>query len=156
MSENYVIRRARAEDAPLIGMHRARMFHDMGELPDSDFDELRRNSESWIATRLASGEYLGWLIEHAGEVVAGGGLLLRETWPVPGCCRPGRWGYIGNIYTEPQHRRRGLARLIMETILDWCAANNIDHVTLAASSAGRPLYELLGFVPTNDMRLQRR
>jgi hypothetical protein len=34
------------------------------------------------------------------------------------------------------------------------AARRIRRVVLHASDQGRPLYERLGFVPTNEMRLQ--
>jgi len=121
------------------------MFRDMGDLSPDDFEVLRKASEDWLAPRLASGEYVGWLVEQNGVVVAGGGVLLREMWPVPGCCRAGRWAHVGNVYTERGHRRRGLAQAVMEAILQWCKSNAIDHVTLAASREGRPLYEFLGF-----------
>src|ERR1700682_2502309 len=150
-----VIRRAHAGDAATIARHRASMFRDMGDLPTDDFEALRSASEEWLAPRLASGEYVGWLVEQDGAVVAGGGALLRELWPVPGCCRAGRWAHVGNVYTEPAHRRRGLARLVMETILAWCGSQAIDHVTLAASRAGRPLYEALEF-EADDMAMKLR
>ena len=121
------------------------MFRDMGQLSSVDFEDLCKASEDWLAPRLANGEYIGWLVEHCGGVVAGGGVLIREMWPVPGCCRAGRWAHVGNVYTEPTHRRQGLARSLMETILQWCRSNAIDHITLAASREGRPLYQMLGF-----------
>jgi len=145
LNEPIAIRRANVGDAAAIARHRAAMFRDMGELSQDDFEVLRKASEDWLAPRLASGEYVGWLVEQNGVVVAGGGVLLREMWPVPGCCRTGRWAHVGSVYTEPSHRRRGLARSVMEAILQWCKSNAIDHVTLAASREGRPLYEFLGF-----------
>ena len=86
------------------------------------------------------------------EIVAGGGIHLRETAPVPGCCRKGRGGHIVNVYTVEAHRRRGLACFLMRTILERSMCNRLDQITLTASDSGRPLYESLGFVPTHDMR----
>ena len=139
------IRRAHAGDAATIAWQRAAMFRDMGDLATEDFELLRKASEDWLRPRLANGEYLGWLVEEGSLVVAGGGVLLREMWPVPGCCRVGRWAHVGNVYSEPSHRRRGLARSVMEAILVWCRSNAIDYVTLATSREGRPLYESLEF-----------
>jgi GNAT superfamily N-acetyltransferase len=150
-----VIRRAHAGDAATIARHRAAMFRDMGDLPADDFAALCMTSEDWLAPRLANGEYVGWLVEQDGVVVAGGGVLLREMWPVPGCCRAGRWAHVGNVYTEPSCRRQGLARRVMETILEWCRSQAIDHVTLAASREGRPLYEFLEF-EADDMAMKLR
>jgi GNAT superfamily N-acetyltransferase len=67
----------------------------------------------------------------------------------------GRWGHIASLYTEPSHRRRGLARRLMRTILDWCMVHQVDHVTLSASDEGRPLYESLSFSTTSEMSLSK-
>jgi GNAT superfamily N-acetyltransferase len=60
--------------------------------------------------------------------------------------------YIVNVYTEPEHRRRGLSRRLMEEVIAWCRANGMTRITLHASRAGRRMYEDLGFVTTNEMR----
>ena len=61
---------------------------------------------------------------------------------------------ILNVYTEPEFRRQGVARRIMETILHWIRARGLRSAHLHASDEGRVLYEKLGFVATNEMRLR--
>jgi GNAT superfamily N-acetyltransferase len=138
-NDGYVIRPAGAHDAQLIALQRASMFRDVGSVSTEESELLRKASEPWLSSRLTNGDYIGWLVENRRIVVAGGGILVRELGPVPGCYRVGRWGHIANLYTEPAHRRRGLARRLMKTILDWCTVHGVDHVTLAASDEGRPL-----------------
>jgi GNAT superfamily N-acetyltransferase len=58
------------------------------------------------------------------------------------------------MYTEPEYRRRGLARKLMEIMIAWCKQEAFGSVLLHASDEGRPLYEALGFVATNEMRLK--
>jgi hypothetical protein len=41
-------------------------------------------------------------------------------------------------------------------MIDWCRTQGFMNVTLHASDKGRPLYESLGFEPTNEMRLDLR
>lgn len=149
----YTVRLAGVADAAIIASHRASMFRDMGEMAPADVPIMERSMTPWFAERLASGEYIGWLVEYQAVVVAGGGVLVRDLWATQRSLVPGRHAHIGNVYTDPAHRRRGLARLIMETIIDWCAANAIDYVTLSASPQGRPLYEQLGFAA--DRRAMR-
>jgi GNAT superfamily N-acetyltransferase len=133
------------------------MFLDMGSVSAEECGMLRQAAEPWMAGLLASEEYAGWLAECGGEIVAGGGVFLLQLGPGPGRYRLGRWAHVANVYTERTHRRRGLARRLMQTILEWCAANAIDQVTLATSDEGRPLYESLGFKPTTaDMRLEAK
>jgi GNAT superfamily N-acetyltransferase len=141
----YALRRAEPQDAAIIATHRASMFLDMGEISAAQVPLLEAVMTPWFAERMERGEYVGWLVEYDARVVAGGGVLLRDLWAMPRALAPGRNAHVGNVYTEPAHRRHGLARLIMEAILDWCAAHAIPLITLSASPDGRPLYEQLGF-----------
>jgi len=63
-------------------------------------------------------------------------------------------GYVLNVYVEPAHRKRGLARAVIEAALDACRARRIRIVSLHASESGRSLYARLGFEPTTEMRLE--
>jgi hypothetical protein len=40
----------------------------------------------------------------------------------------------------------------MRHVLAWCRTRGLVRVVLHASASGRPLYEKLGFVATNEMR----
>ena len=61
MPEQFHVRLATPADADIIGWHRARMFHDMGDIPDHLFDEFRTMSRDRVREQLVSGEYVGWL-----------------------------------------------------------------------------------------------
>ena len=61
--------------------------------------------------------------------------------------------YAHSVYTEVAYRRKGLARRILNAMIDDCRANEWPRISLHASELGRPLYESLGFVDTNEMRL---
>ena len=106
---DYFLRSAAPQDAGLIAAQRAAMFRDMGHVSPEQSERLREASEPWVAGLLAQGHYFGWLVEYGTAVVAGGGIILRDWMPAPGCYRVGRWGHIVNVYTHPDHRRRGLA-----------------------------------------------
>src|SRR5215472_10169936 len=99
----------------------------------------------WVRRKMESGDYLAWFAEAAdGLIAAGAGLWLMEWMPHrPG--GPGRRGNILNVYTQPAYRRRGLARHLMNQILEWERKREIEVVILHASDEGRPLYESMGF-----------
>jgi GNAT superfamily N-acetyltransferase len=61
---------------------------------------------------------------------------------------------ILNVYTEAEFRRRGIAQRVMAVIIAWAEAYGLRGVNLHASDEGRVLYEKLGFVQTNEMRLR--
>ena len=108
---------------------------------------------AWVQPRIASGEYLTWFAIAADGSIAGGAGLWLMDWPPHMIGAGARRGNILNVYTEPVHRRQGMARALMQVALDWCAANRVGAVILHASPEGRGLYESLGFGSTNEMRL---
>jgi GNAT superfamily N-acetyltransferase len=57
-----------------------------------------------------------------------------------------------NVYTEPGSRRRGIARALMQAMMEWATDQGFDRLLLHASDGARPLYRSLGFSPTNEMR----
>ncbi|WP_330186321.1 GNAT family N-acetyltransferase [Dactylosporangium sp. AC04546] len=64
-------------------------------------------------------------------------------------------GYVFNVATDPQYRRRGFSTACMRALLDWFAANDVAVVNLRASDDGLPVYTRLGFElqPGPAMRL---
>lgn len=152
--EGYRIRPATLADARVIAHHRTAMYHDMKALADDHLEEYQTNSAAWLSEVIRDGTYQGWLMESGGAVIAGGGLLLSAIGPIPGILAPDRNAHIVNVYTEPEHRRRGLARALLQHMLQWCAEQKIPDVTLTASEEGYALYQSLGFVRSMHMRLQ--
>ena len=162
MPNEFNVRLATPADADIIGWHRARMFHDMGDIPDHLFEEFRTLSRSRLHEQLTSGEYVGWLaspVDSLGQIIAGTGAQLRRVMPHPltgpngeAGIAEGRHAIIINVFTEPEWRRRGVAALLMRHLIAWSREERLDRLVLHASDDGRALYEKLGFVLTNEMK----
>jgi len=125
------------------------MFTDMGLAFDAPL--LDRTFREWLAAMMPAGTYRAWVVEYEGDIVAGGGASVLP-WP-PGPNYAGdRIAVVYNVYTEPAHRRHGLARRLMDTIHAWCRENGVSSVALNASHDGRRLYESMGYqLPTSPM-----
>jgi GNAT superfamily N-acetyltransferase len=149
----YRIRQATVADVDAIVRHRVRMFMDMGELEPGDAPAVESATRARLGVELVSGQYVAWLVEAGNEVVAGAGVLLHQYYPNAENPRGRPTAYILNVYTEPEHRRQGLAQKLVEEILAWCRANDFPRASLHASDAGRAVYEGLGFKPSNEMRV---
>lgn len=150
------IRRASVEDLKHILHHRLAMFLEMGFHDAAVLDHVEAVSREYFSEALRIGAYLGWLAEEPDGRVVGGGGILVAAWPgFPGDALAKR-AWILNMYTEPRARQRGVARRLMQAMTDWCRSEGYGAVWLHASSAGRPLYESMGFQPTNEMRLKLR
>jgi GNAT superfamily N-acetyltransferase len=149
----YRIRIATPRDLDVILHHRRRMFEDMGFRDENALAEMLETSSPRLGNGLEDGSYRGWLVEtEGGEIVAGGGVIRHPFHSHPRDPRSER-AWIVNMFTEEEHRRRGLARRLLETILDALRHEGMRFVYLHASAEARPLYESLGFTPTNEMKL---
>ncbi len=155
MQSDYKIRLATIDDADIIARHRAAMFFDMRYIDEQQAQNVEINSLPMLREMLVSGEYRGWLVEFEGQVIAGGGMILRRLLPRLGCFSGGQEAYILNMFTEREHRRKNLARHLMQVMIEWCQENKMGRISLHASDAGRPLYESLGFGTTNEMMLKQ-
>jgi len=154
--KQYTIRQATPDDLDTIMSHRRSMVLDMGRKDDADLAESMRTSRDFFSARLANGAYRAWLVEsEPGHVVAGAGVIIFEYHSSPLDPTPRR-PMVVNVFTERRHRRRGIARKLMELIIGWCRAEGFGSMLLHASDEGRALYDSLGFKPTNEMRLMLR
>jgi GNAT superfamily N-acetyltransferase len=145
----YTIRRAAGPDMATIARHRRAMFEDLGAT--TDLDAVERAFAAWLPARLDA-TYFHWLADHEGDAIASAGILLLDWPPSPRDPRGGL-GFVYNVYVAPVHRRRGLARALMLALHEWAQARGLGAVALHASEHGRPLYEALGYLPTNEMRI---
>jgi GNAT superfamily N-acetyltransferase len=157
---NTDIRVATIDDIPEILRQRRAMYEDMKyeDMQYRDADKLSAMvsvSASYVAKALADGSFRAWLASARGRVVAGGAIVISP-WPAHPYDLECRRATILNVYTYPDHRRRGIARRLMQTMIEWCRCENFAGVTLHASKDGRHLYESLGFEPSNEMRLKLR
>src|SRR5207253_9571536 len=125
--------------------HRVSMFTAMGV--ETNEPLMRRTFSAWLHEQLPAGTYRAWLVEADGVVVAGAG-MTQLTWPPGPRDFSGRLPIVYNVYTEPAHRRRGLARALMEAIHQWCRTEGYQLIGLAASDEGLPLYDSLGYKPS--------
>jgi GNAT superfamily N-acetyltransferase len=155
MSDTWIIRPARPDELSIVLHHRRQMYVDMGTRDEQMLDKIEQASRDLFGEALRNGTYRGWFVEADGNVIAGAGVLLLTFQPGTTEPRPVR-PFIVNVYTERGYRRRGLARRMMEEIVAWCREQGYAGVNLHASDEGRPLYESMGFVATNEMRLRLR
>ena len=153
LPEGYAVRRASTDDINILVAHRRAMFLDMGYRDETALDSMAAKCHTWLLARMNRGEYLAWLaIAPDGSIVAGTGLWLMD-WP-PHMIGTGPRGNILNVYTAVEFRRRGLAGELMKAAMQWCRSNGVDIVVLHASPEGRRLYESMGFVESNEMRIK--
>jgi GNAT superfamily N-acetyltransferase len=148
------IRAATPDDLETILYQRMAMFRAMGFREPAVLDSIRRDSIEYLRDALKQGSYRGWFAVTASGAVAAGCGVLIAAWPGGPWDGQARRAWVLNVYSEPAYRRRGLARQLMQVAIDWARSEGFRILSLHASREGRPLYQSLGFEPTNEMRLR--
>jgi len=151
---NIKMRRACAEDLKHILHHRLAMFEEMGFREAAVLDRVEAVSREYFTQALQAGTYVGWMAEAAGGQVVGRGGIVIAAWPGFPVEQHAKRVWILNMYTEPRARRCGVARKLMQAMIEWCRSEGYHSVSLHASEAGRSLYESMGFRQTNEMSLR--
>lgn len=147
---NYTLRTLTGADLDLVCRHRAEMFREAGT-PDPTLAAMDAPFRDWLQPRLHDGRYFGFAAEHAGDAIAAVGLMEID-WP-PHPQHPGddRRGYVLNVYVEPAHRGRGVARMLMDASDVEFRRRGIGYAILHSTTAGRPVYERAGWSATSEM-----
>lgn len=114
-----------------------------GEVP---MDTVRRESEAYYRRALAKGRHAAFFALDGDRIIGTGGVSFYTVMPTYHNST-GRKAYLMNLYTDPAYRRRGIARQMVNLLLEECRARGISQVTLEATEMGRPLYEAMGFRP---------
>jgi GNAT superfamily N-acetyltransferase len=149
---SYSIRPASVADVAHVVHHREQMFREMRTV--CDYAAMAAACTRWYSEALPSGLYRGWMAEHDGRVIGGGGVIVSPWSPGPSRFDP-RMAWVYNVYVEPSHRKHGLARRLMEAMHAWCREQGIERLALNATEAGARVYREQGYsvVPEPMMRL---
>ena len=145
----FTFRRATAEDAELLAQMRLEMRkeRETAVCTVSEEEFYRRNVE-FFRTHIAGGDFISFLAFDGGEAAACSGMSLQvhpPTYENPS----GKSGYISNMFTRPEWRHRGLAKQLVDRLVEAAREAGCAKLYLNASAMGRPLYEKYGFVPAD-------
>lgn len=123
---------------------RITLFRELGEVSETeDITQLRLSTAQYFLDN-AEQNLLCWAIEVDNKIVSIASLNLFTRIPYRDNLS-GREGYILNIYTLPNYRKRGLAGKLVKIIIDYAKENEIKRLWLNSSEQGKSLYINHGF-----------
>ena len=135
------LRRATGDDAQALTRLRGLMHQAMGDDLTAEWQE---RCESDFRRRLATEDFVAFLVEEKGLPVACGVGWLEEHLPSP-YQLDARRGHVSSMSTDPAYRSKGYGRMVLRALMDWFAEQEIPRVDLRATPYGQPLYESEGF-----------
>ena len=130
------------DDIELLMSSRLEMLRVVNGLSDDYVysDEIVRESRDYFL----NGDHLTVLAIDGGEVI--GCASMSFMWIMPTFSHPtGKRAHLMNVYTRSEYRRQGIARRMVEMLIDETWKRGATEISLDATELGRPLYESLGF-----------
>lgn len=147
---DFTYKLATLEDLDILTSTRIEVLRAANKLDESvDMSEVEKESREYYQAALADSSHIAILVYDGEKVIGTGGVSFYRVMPTyhnPS----GRKAYIMNMYTDPAHRRKGIAYHTLDMLVKKSKELGITHIALEATDMGRPLYEKYGFVKMKD------
>jgi RimJ/RimL family protein N-acetyltransferase len=115
---------------------------------------LKVQMTAYFSSAMQADTCISFIATSEGEVAGIGSLQMREQ---PGNFKnpSGRWGYIMNMYTVPEFRRRGICKEILNRLVEAGENAGITAFELHATPEGQPVYLKSGFAIHSEPTLRK-
>lgn len=120
---------------------RINQLQEEGAVPTFD---LAPNLEDYYTRHLADGTFVSWLAVDGEQIAATSGMSFVERPPYYSC-PSGKMGILSSMYTLKEYRRRGIAKVLLEKVVDEARNYGCGMVQITASDMGVLLYTDFGF-----------
>ena len=101
--------------------------------------------KDYYMRHMADGTFVSWLAFDGNKIIATSGMSFVEKPPYFGC-PSGRIGLLSSMYTDPDYRRKGIARGLLTRVIKDARKYGCGTVQITASDMGVKLYSDFGFV----------
>ncbi|MGG1292827.1 GNAT family N-acetyltransferase [Bacillus smithii] len=146
-----MIKAATIDDIPAITLLKLKMFREV-RMEHILLDGFIQEVEKTYKELYKSCKAKHFIIKNDNKVIACAGAFIKED--IPYCFfKERKYGFIGDVYVEPDFRKKGYARILTNSVIKWLTEQEIKTIRLLASDNARKLYESLGFKGTDEMVL---
>jgi ribosomal protein S18 acetylase RimI-like enzyme len=153
-----IYRRATLNDVPTLVDYRVRFLNELlNHVEDDEASVIRESLRKYFTKAIPSGDFISWIAEIDGNIVATSGMVVWQK-PAKYGVESGKLGYLLNIYTIPEARRKGIATRLLNELIKEARSLGLKYLHLHASKDGEPIYRKVGFVepymPELELRLE--
>ena len=125
---------------------RIRQLREEGATEDID---LVPALQDYYERHMADGTFVSWLAMDGDQIVGTSGMSFVEKPPYFGC-PSGKMGILSSMFTDPDYRRKGIAKELLSRVVDEARAYGCGTVQITASDMGVLLYTDFGFVKNGN------
>lgn len=141
-----IYRRLTSGDLDRFITMRINQLREEGAKDDID---LRPALLDYYTRHIADGTFVSWLAVDGERIVGTSGMSFVEKPPYFGC-PSGKMGLLSSMYTDPEYRRRGIARELLSMVIEEARRYGCGTVQITASDMGVLLYTNFGFVKNGN------
>ena len=125
-----------------------------GDQPSDKLDALKIQMTAYFSKATVDNSCISIIAKFNGIVAGIGSVHLRE---MPGNFKnpSGKWGYIMNMYTVPEYRRKGICKNILNLLVEEGKKQGITGFELHATKDGEKVYIQEGFIHHNEPTLRK-
>ncbi len=107
--------------------------------------DLKPALMDYYIRHMADGTFVSWLAVDGEKIIGTSGMSFVEKPPYFGC-PSGRMGLLSSMFTDPNYRRRGIARELLDRVVEEAREYGCGTIQITASDLGVKLYTAYGFV----------
>ena len=106
--------------------------------------ELEPALKDYYLRHLSDGTFVSWLALDNDRIIGTSGMSIVEKPPYFGC-PSGKIGLLSSMFTDPNYRRKGIAKTLLSKVIDEAKTQGCGTVQITASDMGVLLYSDYGF-----------
>ena len=143
---NIIYRKLTEKDLETFISMRIAQLREEGATDEMDLSPALMD---YYQRHLANGTFVSWLALDGDKIIGTSGMSFVEKPPYFGC-PTGRIGLLSSMYTNPDYRRKGIARELLRRVVEEARAYGCGTVQITASDMGVLLYSDFGFVKNKN------
>ena len=155
IKENVVFRKLNENDRDLFVNLRIKFLMDCfnDKINNTDKKQIENNLYIYFDEHISKNDFIGIVGEYNGNIVSTVYLIILD-YPANPNLINGKVGKLLNVYTFPEYRKKGIAKLLLEEIIKEAKSLGINRINLNATEAGYNLYKKLGFKEETDKPME--
>ncbi len=140
-------KKAQIEDLPKIVKLRLDLWKEVGKITsDDEYEHMRGINFEYFKENILKDSLVVYYFEESSNrdiISIGMGLIIEK--PPINLKNRGLEGYVFNINTKPEYRKRGLAAKIINEIIIFFQEKGVKKASLISNEISYRLYEEIGF-----------
>ncbi|KAA3599290.1 MAG: GNAT family N-acetyltransferase [Calditrichaeota bacterium] len=146
-SKKISYRKAEEKDISVLTNYRIEFLNEIfPNKTELESEKLRNCLNEYFSKALSDKTLIAWFAEYKNQVIGTSCLVIWKAPPsYSGIGKSGKRGYILNMFTLKEFRKKGVASILLEKLKEEAKGMELEFVHLHATKDGIGVYKNIGF-----------